>query len=441
MPQKKLFVLDTNVVLHDAGCVRKFDEHDVAIPITVLEELDRFKRGNEQINANARHFLRQLDGLTGDLVFEEGALLGEGMGRVRVLVNPPWQTKIRGVFDADTPDHRILNTALHQQQAGEYTLVILVSKDTNLRLKSKALGIPAQDYTSDKVESLDKLYSGRRILEHAAQELVERLHTPPYVVPATEVELSEPPIPNEHFIIRNGQRSVLAIYDAFEEVLRRVNRGTAYGIHSRNAEQAFALNVLTDDRLQLVTLAGRAGTGKTLLALAGSLEQRQIFRQIYLARPIIPLSNRDLGYLPGDEQAKIGPYMAPLFDNLAVIKHQFDGHEGKGQSIDEMLESEKLVITPLAYIRGRSFQKVCFIVDEAQNLTPHEVKTIITRAGEGTKIILTGDIEQIDQPYLDSLSNGMTFLINRMKGQRIFAHVTLTKGERSPLAELASELL
>ncbi len=439
--RNKLFVLDTNVILHDAGCMRKFAEHDVAIPIVVLEELDRFKRGNEQINAQARHFLRELDGLTGEVVFDEGARLGDGLGRVRVLVNPTWDPAVREVFQADTPDHRILNTAIKLMKAEEYETVIVVSKDTNLRMKAKSLGIPAHDYTSDKVESLDKVYSGRRVLEGIDGALIDRLHTAPHQIPADEVDLVDDPVPNENYIIRTGSKSVLATYDPFEGLFERVERCTAYGIHSRNAEQAFALHALLDTRLQLVTLTGKAGTGKTLLALAGALERRSVFRQIFLARPIVPLSNRDIGFLPGDEQSKIGPYMAPLFDNLTVIKHQFMPQDDRYSAIDTMLESNKLVITPLAYIRGRSFQKVCFIVDEAQNLTPHEVKTIITRAGEGAKIILTGDIEQIDQPYLDSLSNGVTYVINRMKGQNMYAHVTLTKGERSHLAELASHLL
>jgi PhoH-like ATPase len=221
----------------------------------------------------------------------------------------------------------------------------------------------------------------------------------------------------------------------------RVERTSAYGIQPRNAEQSFALAALLNDDIKLVTLAGTAGTGKTLLALAAALECRQRYRQILLARPVVPLSNRDLGFLPGDVNAKLDPYMQPLFDNLSVIRHHLGEREAAADRINEMRESEKLMITPLAYIRGRSLQRMFFIVDEAQNLTPHEVKTIITRAGEGTKIVFTGDIYQIDQPYLDALSNGLSYLINRMKGQALYAHVTLEKGERSELADLASELL
>ena len=234
---------------------------------------------------------------------------------------------------------------------------------------------------------------------------------------------------------------MLATYRATDKVFVRVEKTNTYGISPRNAEQSFALKALLNDDIKLVTLAGTAGTGKTLLALAAALECRQRYRQILLARPVVPLGNRDLGYLPGDIEAKLDPYMQPLYDNLAVIRHQFGDQDAAAQRINDLREQEKLMITPLAYIRGRSLQRLFFIIDEAQNLTPHEVKTIITRAGEGTKIVLTGDIRQIDQPYLDALSNGLSYLINRMVGQPIFAHITLEKGERSALADLASELL
>ena len=249
------------------------------------------------------------------------------------------------------------------------------------------------------------------------------------------------PIANENFVLRAGSKSVLVSFKASDNTFVRVEKKNCYGINPRNAEQSFAVNALLDDDVKLVTLAGTAGTGKTLLALAAALECRQQYRQILLTRPVVPLSNRDLGFLPGDITDKLDPYMQPLYDNLTVIRHQFHESSPAAQRIQEMRESEKLLVTPLAYIRGRSLQKIFFIVDEAQNLTPHEVKTIITRAGEGTKIIFTGDIRQIDQPYLDTLSNGLSYLINRMVGQSIFAHITLEKGERSALADLASELL
>lgn len=440
-PKSKLFVLDTNVILHDSGCILNFKENDVALPITVLEELDRFKRGNEDINFQARQFLRRLDVLTGDLLSQEGAPLGDGRGNIRVVLGGPLDDRLRTAFLQDSPDHRILNTALALQKSVHDRTVMLVSKDTNLRMKAKSLGLPAQDYTTDKVESFDKLYKGKRVIEGAPPEIISRFYAEHGQVPEEELGFIQHPIANENFILRSGSKSVLVTYRPIEKLFVRVEKTNTYGITPRNAEQSFALKALVNDDIRLVTLAGTAGTGKTLLALAAALECRQRYRQILLARPIVPLSNRDLGYLPGDVEAKLDPYMQPLYDNLTVIRHQFHETDAHAQRISEMRESEKLLITPLAYIRGRSLQKIFFIVDEAQNLTPHEVKTIITRAGEGTKIVLTGDMHQIDQPYLDALSNGLSFLIHRMVGQPLYAHITLEKGERSALADLASELL
>jgi PhoH-like ATPase len=437
----KLHVLDTNVILHDAGCVHSFGEHDIAIPITVLEELDKFKRGNEDINFQAREFLRHLDQLTGDALMGRGASLGPGMGTIRIVLGGEMDARLKSAFFQDTPDHRILNTAMVLQKRENPRPVILTTKDTNLRMKAKSFGLPAEDYSSDKIESFDKLYTGKRVIEDAPSEVISQFYENGGYVPAANVECVASPVPNENFILRNGSKSVLATYRAAEGMLARVEKMTTYGISPRNAEQSFALKALTNDEIKLVTLVGAAGTGKTLLALAGALECRQRYRQILLARPVVPLGNRDIGYLPGDIEAKLDPYMQPLYDNLTVIRHQFNDTDPAAQRIVEMRESEKLLITPLAYIRGRSLQRIFFIIDEAQNLTPHEVKTIITRAGEGTKIVLTGDIRQIDQPYLDALSNGLSYLINRMKGQPIFAHITLEKGERSALADLASELL
>ncbi|MFQ6604456.1 MAG: PhoH family protein [Fidelibacterota bacterium] len=436
----KLFVLDTNVILHDSSCLNQFEENNIALPIAVLEELDHFKRGNEMINFHAREFLRQLDRVTGDIISDDGVSIGEGKGNVRVIVHGELEEAIQRIFQKDTPDHRILSCALYLSETRSED-VILVSKDTNLRMKAKAVGIQAQDYTTDKVESIEKIYRGIRWLEDVDNALIDALYTEPYSVSVAKFSQIENPIPNENYIVKNGQKSALCTYRHQEQVLARVDKTQAYGILPRNAEQSFALSALTNPDISLVTLSGKAGTGKTLLALAGALETRSKYRQVFLARPIIPLSNRDLGYLPGDIHSKIDPYMQPLFDNLSVIKHQFHEDDDRFQRINDMVESEKLIITPLAYIRGRSFQKVYFIVDEAQNLTPHEIKTIITRAGEGTKIVFTGDIEQIDQPYLDSLSNGLSYLINRMVGQPVYAHITLQKGERSALAELASDLL
>lgn len=432
----KLFVLDTNVILHDAGCIWAFHEHDVAIPITVLEELDRFKRGNGDLNAQARAFVRQLDGITGDVLSEEGAALGPSLGRARVILHPRQPTcELKDTFLSDSPDHRILGVALGLQQQEPSRPVVLVSKDVNLRLKARALGVVAQDYTRDKVEAVEELYTGRRTIENMRTEQIDAFYAGP--VAREEVPEVRDPVANEAFVLRNGSKSVLARFGTTE--FRRVEKRTVSGIRPRNAEQSFAIDALLDPEVALVTLAGRAGTGKTLLALAAALEQRRNYRQILLARPVVALANKDLGYLPGDISSKLDPYMQPLFDNLNVLRGS-DGDD-QGTSIQKMLESGKLLVTPLAYIRGRTLPRVFFIVDEAQNLTPHEIKTIITRAGEGTKIVFTGDIHQIDQPYLDASSNGLSHLISRMAGQPLYAHATLEKCERSPLAECASTLL
>lgn len=437
--KRKLFVLDTNVCLHDAGCIRRFEEHDLAIPITVLEELDNFKKGHGDIHFQARQFLRSLDELTGDLLTCPGAKLGDGLGSIRVVLGHDIDPKLRGIFLSDSPDHRIVDTALRLQHLETQFQVILVTKDTNLRMKAKALGVPAQDYNSDKVES-KQLYMGKRIID-ADSEVIDEIYRNGESVDASQLELNVAPNPNENFVLRNGSKSALATYRKPQNSFLRVEKTKCYGVMPRNAEQSFALKALMDDDLKLVTLAGKAGTGKTILALAAALHARQNYRQILLARPVVPLSNRDLGFLPGDISAKLDPYMQPLHDNLSVIKHQFSDTDPNATRISQMLENEKLVIAPLAYIRGRSLQRIFFIVDEAQNLTPLEVKTIITRAGEGTKIVFTGDIHQIDHPYLDTESNGLTYLISRMKGQNIYSHITLEKGERSELADLATDLL
>jgi len=433
----KIFVLDTNVILHDATCIQNFEDNEVVIPISVLEELDQFKRGNEQIHFNAREFLRRLDELSIDS--DEGDLK-QFDGKIKVVVNHNWHPDVEATFKDDCPDHRIINCAFKLYEENPDRLLVLVSKDTNMRLKARSLGLLAEDYTSDAIEDISEIYSGNRLIEDVSSSEIDMVYES-NGIETVHLKSIEEPRPNENFILRNGQKSVLTYYDPFEKKIVQINKLNAYGISPRNAEQSFALNILLDNRIQLITLSGKAGTGKTLLALASALEKRKDFRKIFLARPIVPLSNRDLGFLPGDIQSKLDPYMQPLFDNLSVIRHRFKHNDKRGLRINEMLEQEKLLITPLAYIRGRSLQKSFFIVDEAQNLTPHEVKTVITRAGEGTKIIFTGDIHQIDHPYLDKKSNGLTYLISRMTGQDVFAHITLEKGERSDLAELASNLL
>lgn len=427
------------MILHDASCIDHFEENEIVIPISVLEELDQFKRGNEQIHHNARQFLRQLDEMSNG-IHRFKKTDSNYKGKINVVVNHSWNKKVEASFNEDSPDHRIINCAYKLYEKYKDRKVILVSKDTNMRLKARSLGIKSEDYTTDKIKSIRSLYSGTRLVENINSDKIESL------LKSQRLDCNFLPeiknlTANENFILRNGKKSILAIFDPFENKIIRINPQKAYGIIPKNAEQSFAMQILLDRRIRLVSLLGNAGTGKTLLALATALESRSNFKKIYLARPIIPLSNRDLGFLPGDIQSKLDPYMQPLFDNLSVIKNQFKTNDKHINKINQMLEEQKLLITPLAYIRGRSLQKSFFIVDEAQNLTPHEVKTIITRAGEGTKIIFTGDINQIDHPYLDKHSNGLTHLISRMRGEKIFAHITLEKGERSQLAEIASELL
>jgi PhoH-like ATPase len=440
----KTFILDTNVILHDASCIHQFKKNDVVIPLTVIEELDSFKRGSQVINLNAREFARTLDAMTGDALFNGGISMGKGKGKLRIAISRGLNSEIKEIFREDNPDHRILGAALDWNKKLEgKSKVVLVSKDVNLRMKAKSLGIQAEDYTTDRIVSVDELYSGKEIVEDFDDEVIIKLFQSPFAVPAKSLvkNLNGEAFPNKYYIFKNSNRSVLANLDQDKENFKKIDKIVTYGIKPRNAEQTFALDALTNNDIQLVSLTGKAGTGKTLLTLAAALHVKKNYRQIFIARPIVPLSNKDIGYLPGDIQSKIEPYMQPLWDNLRVIQDQFPEGDKQSLAITNMLKEEKLVIEPLTYIRGRSLQRIFFIVDEAQNLTPHEIKTIITRAGEGSKVVFTGDIYQIDHPYLDSQSNGLSYLIDRFKGQKLYAHVTLEKGERSALAELASNLL
>jgi PhoH-like ATPase len=435
-----MFVLDTNVILHDSSCIDQFQEHDIVIPITVLEELDNFKKGNTTLNYHAREFVRTIDSLSGDRIFDDGVKIGPNRGRIIVKLEQEFHSDLAFTFRASKPDHCILNTAYHLS-ADPACQVILVSKDVNLRMKAKSVGLMAQDYRTDHVKDVSALYAGRRIEEHVDSDLISRMYEDSREVSAAAFSFAQPLLPNEFVILRNGKKSALAAYESSMAMLQRVDKTTAYGITPRNAEQTFALSALMNPEIKLVTIAGKAGTGKTLLALAAALERKKLYRQIYLARPVVPLSNKDIGFLPGDINSKLDPYMQPLYDNLGVIQNQFPESGAKHKRIRELLDNEKLMITPLSYIRGRSLVNIYFIVDEAQNLTPHEIKTVITRAGEGTKLVFTGDIYQIDHPYLDVHSNGLSYLIEKMQGQRLYAHVTLERGERSELADLASTLL
>lgn len=443
MSSPKTFVLDTNVILHDSTCIHRFGKHDVVLPITVLEELDRFKKGNDIINFHARKFVRTVDEITGTsrIMFDAGIPIGEGLGRIAVHIDGQFHPDLAFNFPDSDQDHRILNTAYTLSKENPDSEVILVTKDVNLRMKAKSVGLRAEDYTSDHVKDISTLYTGCRLIEDVSADNVNALYENPQEIDRETVGLENDPLPNEFFIIRSHKRSALSVYEPEDNKFRRVDKHTVYNIIPRNAEQAFAVDSLTNPQVKLTTLSGKAGTGKTLIALAAALSQEQDYDQIYLARPIVPLSNKDTGYLPGDLDAKLNPFMQPLYDNLGVIKNHVARNSQRYNRLDQMLNDEKLKIAPLSYIRGRSLVNIFFIVDEAQNLTPHEIKTIITRAGENTKIVFTGDIFQIDHPYLDSHSNGLSYLIDKMRGQHIYSHITMQKGERSELAELASNLL
>ncbi|MBN2363463.1 PhoH family protein [candidate division WOR-3 bacterium] len=439
MNDAKIYVLDTNVIMYDYRCIYSFKENNVVIPITVLEEIDKFKKGNEMINYNVREFSRELDSLLGDSLTTDGIKLESG-SLVSVDTNLKKDKFLSETLIDDSPDHRILSVAYNLSKKFGDKRVVLVTKDINLRIKAKGIGVRAEDYLTGKIKDIDALYTGKNLIEDVSDEIIDSLYEKKNIGLA-ETQLGLEPYPNEYFILRNDHKSILSVYNSGTQSLRLVERKSAYGIQPRNAEQTFSLDALINQDIQLATLSGKAGTGKTLMALAAALEVRKYYSQILLARPIIPLSNKDIGFLPGDVKSKIDPYMQPLFDNLSVIQNQYSSDSKEFAKITELLNNEKLLIIPLAFIRGRSLSRFYFIIDEAQNLTPHEVKTIITRAGEGTKVVFTGDPHQIDTPYLDSRSNGLTYLIDKMKGQEIYANVTLEKGVRSPLAELASNLL
>jgi PhoH-like ATPase len=439
LKDKKIFVLDTSVIIYNHNSLYSFEEHDVTIPITVLEELDNFKKGNDIKNFEAREFIRKMDQLSGNYILTNWLSLGEKYGQFKVLMNGKGKLDAVKILGEDKPDHRIINSALALADEHPDRRVILVTKDINLRLKAKSLNLHAEDFETGKVKNVDSLYTGKSVVYGVNVAVIDQLYQTGACLP--EDFLDEKPIINHYYILKNGKHSALCYFNPETNLMEKVEKRNAYGIKPRNAEQIFAFHAIMNPEVKLVTIQGVAGTGKTLLALSGALEQKREYRQIYLARPIVPLSNKDIGYLPGDIKSKLNPYMEPLWDNLKMIQNQYDEADKEYKRITEMLESEKLMITPLAYIRGRSLSNIIFIVDEAQNLTPHEVKTIITRAGENTKIIFTGDIFQIDTPYLDTQSNGLSYLIDKIKDNKLYAHITLEKGERSELANLANELL
>lgn len=439
--EQKIFVLDTSVIIYDHTAIKNFQEHDVVIPITVLEELDNFKKGNDTKNFAAREFTRYVDEMSGGNLLQEWTHInGRTHGKFKIEMNTSAKTDAEKIFAEKKADHKILNAALYTQETNPGRRVIMVTKDINLRIKAKSLNLHAEDYTTGKILTIDELYTGNSLVEKASAEAVTEIYEKG-ATPSKNILKKEEPLANHYYIVKNSNGSVLTRYEQSSKSLKRVVKTTSYGIIPKNAEQSFAMDAIMNPDIRLVSIQGVAGTGKTLLSLAGALEQRRNYHQIYLARPIVPLSNKDIGYLPGDVTSKLNPYMEPLWDNLKFIKSQFSEKDKELKAINEMIENEKIVICPLAFIRGRSLSNMFFIVDEAQNLTPHEVKTIITRAGENTKIVFTGDIYQIDTPYLDAQSNGLSYLIDKVKGQPLYAHITLQKGERSELANLANDLL
>lgn len=447
MGKPKIFVLDTNVPLHDHKAIRRFRDNNLVIPIAVVEELDKFKKGNDTLSYNARHFLRDLDKISEGKSFgQEGLPIGKDLGLIKVEPNHPFPDNLKGLFIDDIQDHRILATAIWVRDNHPGTFVALVTKDVNLRMKAKAAGMEVQDYLTDRVDEARIENANSEVQYYSVdptlmQELVYGSGNAidwKHVVP-------KKPEANQLFKLRwEGEKDsevVCARFDEDRDKIVLIRSHSAYGIKPRNDEQKMALDALMNPKVKLVTLTGGAGTGKTLLALAAALEQENDFDHIYISRPTVILGNQDIGFLPGDKNTKMTPFLQPLMDNLNVIKSQFKASSREAQHLDGLLKDEKLIIEPLAYIRGRSLGNAFFIIDEAQNLTPLEVKTIVTRAGEGTKIVLTGDIFQIDQPYLDQWSNGLTHTGEKMDGQKLFQHVFLRKGERSDLSEIAAKLL
>jgi len=442
----KTFVLDTNIILHDHNAIRKFQENDLVIPVAVVEELDNFKKGTDALAYNARGFMRNIDRISeGNLFGKDGLPIGKGLGKIRVEPNHPFPDSLKDMFKDDIQDHRILATAIWVRDNNPDRFVALVTKDINLRLKAKAAGMIVQDYLTDRVEE-EKVENEQRevqFLDNLPKDAFQSLVHGPENAVSWKGVTSKEPYANQLYKFRSADKkeSHCARYDTDKDKITLVRSRTAYGISPRNDEQKFALDACLNPKVQLVSLTGGAGTGKTLMALAAALEQASQYDQIILSRPAVVLGNQDIGFLPGDQGKKMAPFLQPLMDNLNVIKARFRPSSKEAMKIETMLKEEKVVISPLAYIRGRSLGRVFFIVDEAQNLTPHEVKTIITRAGEGTKMVFTGDIFQIDQPYLDQWSNGLTHLGEKMAGQKLFEHVFLRIGERSELSEIAAKLL
>ncbi len=435
---KKTFVLDTNVLLFDPTAFRKFGKNTVFIPLIVIEEIDRFKKDQNENGRNARNFSRYIDDLRALGSLAQGVVLDSG-GTLIISTDRYLDSKDLPI-DVTKNDNLILSSALSLKLDGED--VLLVTKDINLRLKADILGVPADDYGQVDV-TLDELYSGQRIFEISGERLKE-YESNRFL--ALEEDEQMGVFANEYFILQefhNPRRRLLGRYHQGKKgIIPLISlREGIWGIYPKNIEQQFALDALLNDEISLVTLVGKAGTGKTLLAIAAGLEKsiaQGKYSRLLVSRPIQPMG-RDLGFLPGDVNEKLAPWMQPIFDNMDFLFNQ--NRKQAGTSYEELINQGLLHIEPLTYIRGRSIPGQYLIVDEAQNLSPHEVKTIVTRAGEGTKIVLTGDCQQIDSPYLDETNNGLAYVVDRLKTEDIIGHTTLRVGERSPLSEVASKLL
>ncbi len=437
----KFFVLDTNVLLHDPQSLFRFQDNTIIVPITVIEEVDRFKKDMNETGRNARAVSRILDALREKGSLANGiAMPGGGSLRVELCEEQALNRLPKDLRD-DKGDNRILAVALATKERFASETVIFVTKDTNLRIKADAIGIAAEDYESDKVD-IQELYAGARNLE-IDPEAIDRFYG------QTWLESPDGLLPNEFATLvdrSNPSHTALCRFDAAQGKVvpvRKIPKEGIWSIYPRNREQQFALDALMDDSVKLVSLVGKAGTGKTLLAIAAGLQkvaEENVYNRLLVSRPVFPMG-KDLGFLPGDIEEKLTPWMQPIFDNVELLISGHESEKRHSKGYKELMAMGLLDIEPLTYIRGRSIPNQYMIVDEAQNLTPHEIKTIVTRAGEGTKIVLTGDPYQIDNPYVDSSSNGLSYLVERFKNERISAHVTLTRGERSELAELAANLL
>lgn len=438
---KKNYILDTNVLLHDPNSLLNFDDNRVLLPIEVIEEIDRFKRESTELGQNARMVSRMLDGLRGSGRLSEGVTLPNG-GELRIAFQKTNGAKTNGhaVFGSDSVDNRILSLAANIKQEDSRSQTVLVSKDINLRIKADAMGLLAEDYENDRV-LLKDLYTGM-IEVSASAEQVAGFRS------RGELELNggRQYFPNEYCTLTdqtNPKRTVLAKVDASGKKLVPILdcREGVWGIKPRNREQHFALDALLDDKIKLVTLMGKAGTGKTLLAMAAGLKRTVLdreFRRLVVARPTISMG-KELGFLPGSLEEKLAPWMQPIHDALEMLSDLNMGHEHRRSA--DLMRSGSIVVEALSYIRGRSIANQFMVIDEAQNLTPLEAKTIITRVGHGTKVILTGDPYQIDNPYVDSSSNGFNYVVSRFRTEAVAAHIELQKGERSELAELAANIL